>query len=76
MHVCVFCLQLGDQAPCQEPGEGDRAIQPRCLRCGDQGVKWYKLLPGDVIAAEKEALQAGQTFHLRLERERKRERTE
>lgn len=44
------------------------------LSWGEEGVKRYELLPGDVVAAEKEALQAGQAFHLSLERETERGR--
>lgn len=52
---------------------GGGTVQPLTLSlpCGEERVKQYELLPGDVVAAEGEALQAGQAFHLSLERERK-----
>lgn len=60
--------------PAKSQGRGRGTVQPLSLSlpCGEEGVKRYELLPGDVVAAEKEALQAGQAFHLSLEGERER----
>lgn len=46
------------------------------LHSGQDGVKRRTLLPGDVVAAENESLQAGQAVHLSLVKERERGRDE
>lgn len=71
-----MCLKLVGQAPARRRGSGRGSVQPLSLTlpCGEEGVKRYELLPGDVVAAEKEALQAGQAVHLGLQRERERRR--
>lgn len=75
MFVCILpaACWLG---PAKSQGSGRGTVRPlsQSLPCGEEGVKRYELLPGDVIAAEKEALQAGQEVHLSLERERERGR--
>lgn len=72
MCLYAFCLQLFGRAPAKSRGSGRGTVRPPSLSlpCGEEGVKRYELLPGDVVAAEKEALQAGQAVHLGLERER------
>lgn len=41
------------------------------MSCGKERVNLWEFLPADVVAAEKETLQAGQAAHLWLEREGK-----
>ena len=71
-------MRFVGQAQPGAKGGGRGPVQPPSLslHCGQEGVKRCKLLPGDVVAAEKEALQAGQAVHLCLERERERGRGE
>lgn len=74
--MCVCLPAACWSGPAKSQGRGRGTVQPLSLPlpCGEEGVKRCEPLPGDVVAAEKEALQAGQAFHLSLERERKRER--
>lgn len=71
--VCVLPAACWP-GPAKSQGRGRGTVQPLSLSlpCGEEGVKRYELLPGDVVAAEKEALQAGQAVHLSLERDRER----
>lgn len=69
--VCPACLPAACwPGPRQEPREWTWKC-PDAI-CGEEGVKRYESLPGDDVAAEKEALQAGQEVHLSLEGERER----
>lgn len=70
--LCIFCVQLVGQAlPRAKGADVELSL---ALSCGEEGVKRYERLPGNVVAAEKESLQAGQAVHLSLERERERGR--
>lgn len=79
-RTMCFCMCSGSSlaGPCQNPKERTLNWPATILfmPCGEEGVKRHELLPGDVVTAEKEALQAGQAVHLSLERERGRGRTE
>lgn len=83
MFVCILPAACWP-GPAKSQGSGCGTVQPLCLSshyplslsCGEEGVKRYKLLPGDVVTAEKEALQAGQAVHLSLKRERGRGKKE
>lgn len=77
--MCAFLCILPTACwpgPAKRRGSGPETVrpQPPLLPCGEEGVKQYELLPGDVVVAEKEALQAGQAVHLSLEGERERGR--
>lgn len=79
MPVCVCVLPAACCPACPPPhpirSQGRRrgTVKPPSLSlpCGEERVKRYKLLPGDVIAAEEETLQAGQAVQLSLEGEKK-----
>lgn len=72
--MCVCLPAVCWSGPAKSHGRGGGTVQPLSLSlpCGEERVKRYELLPGDVVAAEKEALQAGQAFPVSLERERER----
>lgn len=75
LFVCVVPAAFWP-GPAKSQGRGRGTVQPLSLSlpCGQEGVKQCELLPGDVVAAEKETLQAGQAVHLSLERETERGR--
>lgn len=76
MFICV--LPAAWARPCREPEEGTwhcpATVPVPAVPVGRRELSSASFLPGDVVAAEKEALQAGQAVHLSLERERDRGR--
>lgn len=54
--------------PAKSRGRGHGPVRPLSLSHGKEGVKQCKCLPANVVAAEKQALQAGQEVQLSLNR--------